>query len=333
MVALARGNRPPSIRESSRSVTPAGVNEGRALALIPIGVAVVLFSLMIPRAAVPAEIPLPIVDEASLSREEAADDALASRAKAEGLPGDVRALGSAIRDFNTQQTANADDTAMAGARQAIYQTLAGAAGHGSDSLVILRAFELSDFLAELRAFEHGSPPSAELAAVGGPFITRMNDAGWVSGNKIAMDDHARRAAFKVAWNAILGVEDVPPFSLTRNEARALYLFYLRHPHVGERDRRAIELSRKTTKTAAACVALRTREERALEAWRLDKVEKLGKVDASYPLAYARGVAHYRMGMFDAAARDFEFWINAHPDGAWTMRARNQLRGAAELADR
>jgi hypothetical protein len=38
-------------------------------------------------------------------------------------------------------------------------------------------------------------------------------------------------------------------------------------------------------------------------------------------------------MFDAAARDFEFWIDAHPDGAWTMRARNQLRGAAELADR
>ena len=38
--------------------------------------------------------------------------------------------------------------------------------------VILRAFELSDFLAELRAFEHGSPPSAELAAVGGPVRRR-----------------------------------------------------------------------------------------------------------------------------------------------------------------
>lgn len=303
------------------------------LALIPVTVAVVLFALMIPRSAAPAEIPLPIVDEQTLAKEEAADDALAARAKADGLPSDVRALGTAIRDFNTQQTANADERAIASARNAINVALATLADHGNDSLLILRAFELSDFLAELRAFERGAPPSAELTAVGGPFVARMTDAGWVDGNKILMDDHARRAAFKVAWNAILAVPDAPPFSLTRDEARALYLFYLRHPHVGERDRQAIELSRKNAKTEAACTALRTREEHALEAWRLDKVEKLGRVDADYPLAYARGVAHYRMGSFDAAVRDFEFWIDAHPDGAWTLRARNQLRGAAELAER
>ncbi|MEO7112236.1 MAG: hypothetical protein ABI183_17455 [Polyangiaceae bacterium] len=303
------------------------------LALIPISAALVLFALMIPRSAAPAEIPLPIVDEQVLLAQEAADDALAARAKTEGLPGDVRALGTAIRDFNALQTTNADDRAVAAARSAINAALAGMSNHGDDSLVILRAFELSDFLTELRAFEHGAPPSAELAAVGGPFVARMTDAGWASGNKIAMDDHARRAAFKVAWNAILAVDDTPPFSLTRDEARTLYLFYLRHPHVGERDRQAIELSRKAAKTEAACVALRIREARALESWSLDKVEKLGKVDPNYPLAYARGVAHYRMGSFDAAARDFEFWIDAHPDGAWTLRARNQLRGAAELANR
>jgi TolA-binding protein len=337
MVTSARG----WIRESTRGMTRStaqsrvtkGPNEGRALALIPIGVAVVLFALMIPRSAAPAEIPLPIIDETTLTQEESTDDALAARAKADGLPGDVRALGSAVRDFNTKQTANADDIAMSGSRQAITHELASLGSHGSDSLVILRAFQLSDFLSELHAYEHGAPASAELAAVGGPFVARMTDAGWIDGNQIAMDDHARRAAFKVAWNAIVGVEDAPPFSLTRDEARALYLFYLRHPHVGERDRQAIELSRKTTKTDAACVALRTREERALESWRLDKVEKLGKVDPNYPLAYARGVAHYRMGMYDAAMRDFEFWIDAHPDGAFTLRARNQLRGASELAER
>ncbi len=296
-------------------------------------VGAVLFALMIPRSAAPAEIPLPIVDEQMLLKEEAADDALAARAKAEGLPSDVRALGTAIRDFNTQQTANADERSIAGARTAINVALATLGNHGNDSLVILRAFELSDFLGELHAFEHGAPPSAELAAVGGPFVARMTDAGWVDGNKILMDDHARRAAFKVAWNAILAVEDAPPFSLTRDEARALYLFYLRHPHVSERDRQAIDLSRKNAKTEAACASLHTREEHALEAWRLDKLEKLGRVDPDYPLAYARGVAHYRMGSFDAAARDFEFWIDAHPDGAWTLRARNQLRGAAQLAER
>ncbi|MEO8876418.1 MAG: hypothetical protein ABI461_12585 [Polyangiaceae bacterium] len=306
---------------------------GRALAFIPVGVAAILFALMIPRAAPPADVPLPIVDEQTLTREEAADDALATRAEKEGLPGDVRALGSAIRDFNSKQTENADPPAMMAARTAIYTAISEAKLSSADSLLILRAFELSDFLRELRAFEHGSPPSAELAAVGGPFVARMTDAGWVNGNAIAMDEHARRAAFKVAWNAIVGVDDMPPYALTLDEARVLYMFYLRHPHVSERDRQSIELSRKSARSEAACVAVREREERALETWRLDKVEKLGKADASYPLAYARGVEHYRMGLADAAARDFEFWIDAHPDGAWTLRARNQLRGAVALANR
>ena len=118
-----------------------------------------------------------------------------------------------------------------------------------------------------------------------------------------------------------------------DETRALYMFYLGHPHVGERDRQAIGLARKSAKTEAACQAIRERELRALETWRLDKVDRLGKIDAAYPLAYARGVTHYRMGLGEAARRDFSYWLDTHPDGPWTLRAQNQLEGAAELADR
>lgn len=329
MVTLRRGDRPPSIRE----IFVTTKNDGRLLALIPVTVAVILFALMVPRAAAPADVPLPVLDEQTLLREESADDALASRAEKSGLPSDVRALGSAIRDFNTKQSSNADVPTMAAAHTAITTAISETKLNGAESLTILRAYQLADFLRELRAFEQSGTPSAELLAVGGPFVARMTDAGWVTGNKIAMDEHARRAAFKVAWNSIVGVEDTPPFSLTLDEARALYMFYLRNPHVAERDRQAIDLVRKSAKTDAACAAVRERENRALESWRLDKVEKLGKVDANYPLAYARGVAHYRMGLADAAGRDFQLWLDTHPDGALTLRARNQLRGAVALANR
>ncbi|HEX7666010.1 MAG TPA: hypothetical protein VF407_15895, partial [Polyangiaceae bacterium] len=136
-----------------------------------------------------------------------------------------------------------------------------------------------------------------------------------------------------AWNAVVGVDMLPPFALGLDESRALYMFYLGHPHVGERDKQAIDLARESAKTDAVCKTIELREQRASESWRLDKIDKLGKIDPAYPLAYARGVSHYRLGMGDAAVRDFQFWLDTHPDGPWTLRARNQLSGAAALADR
>ena len=284
-------------------------------------------------AAPPADVPLPVVDARALAATESADDALADRAAHEGLPQEARALGSAIRDFDSREAHAEDERAMAEARTAINHTLPDALSKGTTALAMLRAFQMIDFLRELSAYEKSGTESAELAAVGGPFVARMTDAGWIEGHHVMMNDHARRAAFKTAWNAVVGVDRLPELALTVDETRALYMFYLAHPHVGERDRQAIDLARKTAKTDAACQAIRERELRALESWRLDKVDKLGKIDGAYPLAYARGVTHYRMGLGDAARRDFSYWLDTHPDGPWTLRAQNQLEGAAELADR
>src|SRR5690242_17806427 len=73
-----------------------GSSDGRALALVPVVVAIVMLCLSMKHAAPPADVPLPVVDARALAVTESADDALADRAAHEGLPQEERALGSAI---------------------------------------------------------------------------------------------------------------------------------------------------------------------------------------------------------------------------------------------
>lgn len=308
-------------------------NDGRVLALVPVVVALVMVALMTRHAVPPGDVPLPALDLRALAVTEAADDARAATAARTGLPGETRALGSAIRDFDAAEAKGGDRSAMLALHDAILRALPDAMAKGPDALLTLRAAQTTIFVRELAAFEKTGHESDELLAVAGPFVSRMRDAGWVEGDHVAMDVHARRAAYKTAWNAIVGVDVTDAFALTLDESRALYMFYLAHPHVGERDKQTIDLAREGAKTEKVCRTIELRERQALEAWRLEKIEKLGRIDPTYPLAYARGVAHYRLGMSESAVRDFQFWLDNHPDGPWTLRARNQLEGAAALTDR
>ncbi|MEO8796329.1 MAG: hypothetical protein ABI551_00460 [Polyangiaceae bacterium] len=308
-------------------------NDGRVLALVPVVVALVMLALMARHAAPPGDVPLPALDLRALAATEAADDARTAAGARSGLPAETRALGSAIRDFDVAEAKGDDRSDMLALHESILRTLPDAMAKGPDALLTLRATQTTIFVRELEAFEKTGRETDELLAVAGPFVSRMRDAGWVDRNHVTMDVHARRAAYKTAWNAIVGVEAIDTFALTLDESRALYMFYLAHPHVGERDKQALDLAREGAKTEKTCRTIDLRERQALEAWRLEKIDKLGKIDPTYPLAYARGVSHYRLGMSDNAVRDFQFWLDNHPDGPWTLRARNQLDGAAALTDR
>ncbi|HEY2511630.1 MAG TPA: hypothetical protein VGI39_12265, partial [Polyangiaceae bacterium] len=118
-----------------------------------------------------------------------------------------------------------------------------------------------------------------------------------------------------------------PFTLGRDEERALYAFYLRHPHAPESLRARIDEARSGAKTARACVALEEAERLAAEQWRLDKIHRLGQIDPEYPTAYAVGIALFRHKDFPAAAGSFQDWLDAHPDGPWALRARSYLRAS------
>ena len=79
------------------------------LALVPLGVALVLGVLLLPRRAAPESVPLPVADaRRARARRRRRPRARRARAPRSPCPDAVRALGSALRDFHTLEAAGAE---------------------------------------------------------------------------------------------------------------------------------------------------------------------------------------------------------------------------------
>ena len=302
--------------------------DGRLLALIPILVGVLLAALLFPHDSVPDDVPLPAIDARALERIEHDDDARAARAASTPLSAEVRALGEAIRAFDTAEAKDAPHTPWPELRAAVDEARRLALEKaGIEGMLDLRATQEKKFVDEVRAWRKTGQETEELAAVGGAFIRRMTLAGYVDGTKLALGERELRVAYKLKWNAVARFEGVPELQPSIDEMRAFYTFEILHPHAPEAARETIAAARKNARTQADCEALEAGEQLAIEQWRLDKVEKLAALDPSYPATYARGVALYRAAKYDDSARAFEEWIRVHPDGPLTLRARNHLHAA------
>ncbi|HTQ45226.1 MAG TPA: hypothetical protein VMI75_20850 [Polyangiaceae bacterium] len=301
--------------------------EGLWLALVPVGVAFILGILLAPRSADPEGVPLPLADAASLARTASADHALAEKARQEPLPAAVRALGSAVRAFHTLEAHDAEARELYLARGAVDESLVDALRGGSEPLMELRALQLEAFLDEVHRFESTGEQSEELAALAGAFVRSMTLEGWAQGHHVVADDAALRALFKNMWNGFLGPEARAEFAPTLDEQRALYAFYLSHPHPSRGMRDAIEAARRGARDAKDCEALKQAERAAIESWRLEHIERLRAIDPTYPADYARGVASYGRGDYIASAKAFRTWLMNHPEGPLALRAKNYLRAA------
>jgi hypothetical protein len=302
------------------------------LALVPLGVALVLGALLLPRRAAPESVPLPVPDRAALARAVAADTELADRARREPLPGAVRALGSAVRTFHTREAADADNQQLFDARRSVDEALVDALRAGVEPLVALRAVQLEGFVEEVHRFEATGQRSPELDALAGGFVRSLTLEGWCEGHTIAADTTVLRVMFKHMWNSFLGLDGRPELRPTLDEERALYAFYLSHAHPSKTMRDALGAARRGARDARSCLALDEADRAATEAWRLDHIARLAAIDPSYPADYARGVASFRRGDFGRSAMAFQAWLEAHPTGPLALRAQNFLRAAA-AADR
>jgi hypothetical protein len=319
-------------KASKPRVLEAGTKGGRALVLVPVLVAGLVGALVMPRSAVPEAVPLPMVDGAEIKRIVAQDRELAARARLEALPGEVRTLGSAIRDFNLLEARGGDDVEVAAARRALDDATLLALSKGLAFVVQLRALQLDGFLSAVKDFEGSGTESEELKALGGSFIRRMRFAGWCDeSNHVLLDDTQRRAAFKATWSGLINLESRPELRLAHDETRALYALYIQHPHAPEAMRVQLETARKSARDARACAEIAQRETNAIEEWRLEKVRKLGQLDPTYPTAYAIGVVHFRRAQYPAATEAFRTWLQQHPSGPYALRARNYLKASIEAA--
>ena len=302
----------------------------RWLALVPVSAALLTFLLLVPRSTPPEDIPLPQLDGLAL-RAVLADDASRARdARSHRLPTDILAVGSAIRSVNKQITSG-DAEAVAPARATLDDALRGAFGRDPkealDQMKTLRAVQLEEFLVEVQRFESTGQQSPELLELGGGFVERMRDAGWVDGRQVSLDDVQRRAAFKLVWTAMVGGAQSPELALALDEQRALYTLYLTRPHVPDGQRGSFETMRRGAASPDECRTVAAKERIAAELWRADKIKRLGELDPAYPTSYALGVAYYRAGRYDQSMDAFRSWMDSHPDGPLALRARNHWKAA------
>jgi hypothetical protein len=309
-----------------------GALDSYLLGLVPLGVAMVLGLLVLPRATPADDVPIPVADGRALAHGRDVDAQLARTT----LSPEVRALGSALRAYNTLEAQQVTDpyvtpAKMADARVAIDHALALLPPDGLDgALLALRAVQSEGFLAELRTFEHKGTETPELLALGGGFVRRMGDVGWCGADhRLAMNESVRRTMFKLEWDALLNI-DHPGFPPSLDEERELFAFYIRHPHAPEGIRKRIDEARAVAPSAKACASLDEAETMAAEEWRLEKVRRIATMDPTYPAEYALGVARYRHRDYEASVQSFREWLVAHPEGPWTIRARNHLRAALAL---
>jgi hypothetical protein len=321
---------PPSVeRALAAARAPAATKSSRWLALIPVTAALLMFLLVVPRATSPEDIPLPQVDGVALRDVVKEDIARADDARKNRLPGDVLAVGTAIRAINKAAAAG-DAEGVAPAVLTLDDALRGLTVRSPkevvDQLKTLRAVQLDEFLVEVQRFESTGQPSAELLELGGGFIERMGLAGWVEGQKVLLDDAQRRVAFKLHWTGMVH-GDKTDLAPTLDEQRALYTLYLSRPRAPDAQRGTFEMMRRGAASQEECRTVVLKERLAAELWRADKIRKLGEIDPAYPMQYALGVAYYRAGRYDMSMDAFRTWLDQHPDGPLALRARNHWKAA------
>jgi hypothetical protein len=273
--------------------------EGIGGAAFVVGLATLAAALSAPRATEPDLLPLPVVDRAVLERVQEKSDALALEARTKGLTYDVRAVGEAFRRSMaaTVEGRGAPESTVGEVLLAVRL----ARKKGNDrGLVALLALQAELFVEATHAFEVSGKPSLELKELGGDFLAVAKQNGWIEGSRILLDDDERAALFRVRWTEVTGLRREAAFAPTLDEYRVYYSHYLR-------------------KGAGVDGA---RDERVFSA-----LGALEKRDPSYPSSFARGVLFYQKGLFDDSAAAFRAHLAAHPDGPWTLRARNHLLAA------
>jgi hypothetical protein len=272
--------------------------EGLELGIASVGIAVAAALLALPRATTPNVLPLPLPDAAQLQAERRADAARALEARTRGLSFDVRAVGDALRRLGLATRERRERQALIRRDLREYAQRA-LSREGTAPLLALRALQTELFTSAAARFAKTDQASADLDALGGDFVEIALRNGWlVKGAPI--DEIALESLFRARWNDLTGLDAHPAFASSLDDFRARYAFLLSIDAVDE---------------------ARGKLQRS-------HVEKLAARDQDYPADFARGVLLFRAHAYAASAEAFRRHVVRHPDGPWTLRAKNHLLAAA-----
>lgn len=278
--------------------------EGWQLGVVSVGIALIGALVAVPRAAAPDVLPRPAVDYPEVARELRAEAERAREAEQKILPYDVRAAGELMRRYG--DAAAADEPGRADRElRALRGRSDVARGRAGDKLLLrLRAVQSQLFQHALRHWEATGAVDDDLRQLGGDFLRKARKSGWVAPpHRLLMSRAERAVLYRIRWSGLTGLLETYPFSPSLDDWRVYYGFLLRHPE-GDDDHTRLDNQ-------------------------LSYVNVLEKHDPSYPSDLARGVLLYRLGQYPAAATALRAHLQKHPDGAWTLRARNYLAAALQ----
>lgn len=285
--------------------------EGWPGAVVALSVAGMGVLMGTPQAVTPEDMPLPVPDMSRLAAtaEEDARQAAAMASSPDdeksGAGFELRELGGLLRSYN-EADAGEDQMAMAEVRPKLLRAAYNLTlRDGVAPLLRLRAYQQQRFLRELASWEATGKASEELKQVGGGVVKLIEASGWAKPRRFAAGRAARSALFKRRFAEVLGLLSRPELAPTLDEGRALYAFLLSSPPSGAQP----------------------------WAFRLRKADELAAIDPGYPRKLARGVALLKMNQGAAAVVELREHLAASPDGPYTLRARNYLAAAVELAER
>ncbi len=280
----------------------------------------------VPRAVAPSEVPEPNTEPNALRAIQAADFRAAKRvaklAEQGALPFELQQLGQCVRDFG-RADALQEGSAKESAHRCAVVAASKAVAIDAESVVGLRAYQAHLFLRKLKEYLRTGLPSNDLLELAGSFVRNGRAFHWFdpATATLAMGESELLALYKKRWNEITGLKG-ERLALSIDEERTLFGFWLSHPPVSE-----TSLAKEASDAARRARAVLEAEARNVQ--RLEKIRSLGKLDPSYPAAFAEGVVRFQQGRFEEAAVAFERHLAAHPDGPWTLRARNHLKAALE----
>lgn len=268
----------------------------------PVGLSIVLSAaltalLVVPRRVEPDSVPPPVIDRSEQGLFLAQEAVRAERA-ARGLPLEVRQVGEAYRRWGASSFAGDGRAVLL---QSQLQRLAHelVERHLGEQLLDLRALQAELFVRSLndRADREPTPEQRELGA---ELLGLGRAHRWFDSGRSAADARELGTLFRVQWAEALGLAAQHPFAPTLNEWRVYYRFLLAQPNA-EGPEREGDVRRKLSYVAA-----------------------LARYDQNYPAHLARGILLYQGGAPVEAAQELEAHLRQHPDGRWTLRARNYL---------
>lgn len=257
--------------------------------------------LGVPRPVVPDEVPLPRVVRPLLLAEQRTDRERA-RAAWQGLSRNVRTVGELVRRIGLAEVEGDVEAVrlraeLQGAARLALQS------EGEAPLLELRALQTELFLEALRRAERGGRIDTDLLELGGTLAPRWRTERSRRRPTREVADEVVVALYRMRWADLVGLGTQGALGPSLNDLRLFYRYRFTHA-----DR---QLGRRSR----------------LEA-QLEDVRALGRLDPSYPGDYAAGVVLFQLGAIDEALASFRAHLRAHPDGPWSLRARNYATACA-----